>query len=738
MATIVTRAGKGSPLTNAEVDANFLNLNAELATKQGTLVSGTSIKTVNGQSVLGSGNIQIDGGVTSFNTRTGAITLSSGDVTGALGFTPYNATNPSGYITSSGSISGNAATATALQTARTINGVSFNGTADVTISDGTKLPLAGGTMTGGLTVGGNLGLSGNPGGVRVISPTAGTNTTLVLEGASTTGASANIELTSDNLIFLDGTQSRFRSQDASVSFLNISSGATNVLTGALQQQGNQVLHAGNYTSYAPSLTGSGASGTWAINISGSSASTTGNAATATALQTARAINGTNFNGSANITTANWGTARTLTVGSTGKSVNGSANVAWTLAEIGAAATSHTQPISSITGLIEGTTFSGTYPVMFSIDGNTRVFTNSNITYTGATNTLTAPNFSGALSGNATTATTLQTARTINGVSFNGSANITLPTVNTSGNQTISGTKTFTGLVEMGGSGTISTPSVLIEGNNAGTGAVALGVLMGTTSSARNLITASNSNGVVFRVRGDGQTVGTFSGALSGNATTATTLQTARSINGVSFNGSANITVADATKVPLAGGTMTGTLTVPNLTVSSTLSVRAAIDLADNDILRLGSSDDWEFFHNGTANYMDLNVGNLIIRDNSTTRFTFGRTTGSLTATGNITAYSDERLKKDWTTLPADFIERLATTKSGTYTRTDIGDRQAGASAQDWQALLPEVVSVGSDDQKTLSLAYGNAALVSAIELAKRLLELEKEFAVLKEAVRGPG
>jgi hypothetical protein len=38
--------------------------------------------------------------VASFNTRTGAVTLSSGDVTGALGFTPYNSTNPSGYISS--------------------------------------------------------------------------------------------------------------------------------------------------------------------------------------------------------------------------------------------------------------------------------------------------------------------------------------------------------------------------------------------------------------------------------------------------------------------------------------------------------------------------------------------------------------------------------------------------------------------------------------------------------------
>jgi len=39
--------------------------------------------------------------------------------------------------------------------------------------------------------------------------------------------------------------------------------------------------------------------------------------------------------------------------------------------------------------------------------------------------ISASTFTGALSGNATTATTLQTARTINGVSFNGSANITV-------------------------------------------------------------------------------------------------------------------------------------------------------------------------------------------------------------------------------------------------------------------------------------------------------------------------
>ena len=61
----------------------------------------------------------------------------------------------------------------------------------------------------------------------------------------------------------------------------------------------------------------------------------GNAASATKLQTARTINGTSFNGTANITTANWGTARNISITdgtntSTAVSVNGSANVSLNL------------------------------------------------------------------------------------------------------------------------------------------------------------------------------------------------------------------------------------------------------------------------------------------------------------------------------------------------------------------------------------------------------------------------
>ena len=69
----------------------------------------------------------------------------------------------------------------------------------------------------------------------------------------------------------------------------------------------RILDTNNYTSYTVTKTGSGASGTWGISVSGSSASCTGNAATATKLATARTISLTGsvtgsgtFDGSGNL------------------------------------------------------------------------------------------------------------------------------------------------------------------------------------------------------------------------------------------------------------------------------------------------------------------------------------------------------------------------------------------------------------------------------------------------------
>jgi hypothetical protein len=138
----------------------------------------------------------------------------------------------------------------------------------------------------------------------------------------------------------------------------------------------------------------------------------------------------------------------------------------------------------------------------------------------------------ALTGNASTATTLQTARTINGVSFNGSADITV--------------------------------------------AAAAGTLTGTTLASNVTASSLTSVGTLANLTVTNPITGSVtgsSGSTTGNAATATALQTARNINGVSFNGTADITVA------AAAGTLTGTTLASNVVSSSLTSVGTLTTLA---------------------------------------------------------------------------------------------------------------------------------------------------------------
>ncbi|NZC99654.1 tail fiber protein [Escherichia coli] len=203
---------------------------------------------------------------------------------------------------------------------------------------------------------------------------------------------------------------------------------------------------------------------------------------------------------------------------------------------------------------------------------------------------------GSLNGNAATATKLQTARTIGGVSFDGSANIDLPGVNTTGNQNTTGnaataTKLATARningVKFDGSGDININTLVsrgrvtaLSGSTQGTAGIQMyeaynnsypttygNVLHMKGASAAGegelLIGWSGTSGahapVFIRSRRD-NTDAAWSGwaqvytsrdsipgvnatgnqNTTGNAATATKLQTARTINGVSFDGSKNI------------------------------------------------------------------------------------------------------------------------------------------------------------------------------------------------------
>jgi hypothetical protein len=263
---------------------------------------------------------------------------------------------------------GNAATATALQTARTIGGVSFNGTANINLPG---VNTAGNQNTTGsaasLTTARAINGTNFNGTAAITTANWGTDRTLSYTGDVTGSASVNgganvaFAMTLANSGVTAGTYTKF-TVDAKG---RVTAGDTLVsadlptYTGSITS--SQVTTALGFTPYNDT------------NPSGfitSSASITGNAATATTLQTARTINGTSFNGSANVTTANWGTARTLsfTGDVTGSaSVNGSANVATAMTLANSGVTAGTYTFSTVTVDAKGrvtSAASGQAPVAF--------------------------------------------------------------------------------------------------------------------------------------------------------------------------------------------------------------------------------------------------------------------------------------------------------------------------------------------------------------------------------------
>ncbi len=99
----------------------------------------------------------------------------------------------------------------------------------------------------------------------------------------------------------------------------------------------------------------------------------------------------------------------------------------------------------------------------------------------------------------------------------------------------------------------------------------------------------------------------------------------------------------------------------------------------------------------------------------------------------VQATSDESVKTNWRDIDSDFVYKLATAKIGIYDRTDIELTQAGVSAQSWQKILPETVLNNQDG--LLSVNYGNAALVSAVKLAEKVVEQEKRIEELEKLVK---
>jgi hypothetical protein len=100
--------------------------------------------------------------------------------------------------------------------------------------------------------------------------------------------------------------------------------------------------------------------------------------------------------------------------------------------------------------------------------------------------------------------------------------------------------------------------------------------------------------------------------------------------------------------------------------------------------------------------------------------------GSIVAAGNVTAYSDIRIKANVETIPGA-LDKLDQIRGVTYTRTDLDDKEqryAGVIAQEIEAVLPEAVR----DLGNIKAVDYNATIALLIQAVK---ELQTEVETVK-------
>lgn len=256
----------------------------------------------------------------------------------------------------------------------------------------------------------------------------------------------------------------------------------------------------------------------------------------------------------------------------------------------------------------------------------------------------------------------------------------------------------------------------ISGSINGTAASISGYNNPTTSATANTIVYRDGNGDDYRRYGFAEYFN-MSHGVSG-ATTDTVFYSSpdnyiRKNNATGFRASLNVPTR-------TGGDASGTWSI-NVTGSSgstTNATNATNTAITNDTTT--NSTHYVTFVSSTSGNLPQKI--------SSTKLTFNPSTGALSST-TVAGSSDARLKKNWRELAPDFLEQLAKVKAGVYDRTDLELTQVGVPAQDLQPVLPNAVL--EDAEGMLSVAYGNAALVAAIKLAERVVELERRLAALE-------
>ena len=324
-----------------------------------------------------------------------------------------------------------------------------------------------------------------------------------------------------------------------------------------------------------------------------------------------------------------------------------------------------------------------------------------------------------------------------------------------------------------GAGVDVTGNITVTGNVDGKDISALGIT-GTTLDNGVTATTQSASDNSTKVATTAYTDTAISNLVDSSPSTLNTLNELAAALGDDANFSTTVTNSIATKLPLAGGTLTGALTGTKLTLVDNGASSPILNIKTDDGspwgLRIGndpysSSDSHGFmgYQNNDGNlYFDL-YGNSVYENwyfrqsNGSTTYTsihldtsgavnlnYGGSTkgyttssgwsvnGNMVATGNVTAYSDARLKENVETIN-DALGICGKLRGVSYKWKDMDKTDIGVIAQEVETVLPDIVltnyhkEADGTETEIKSVDYGKitSVLINAIN------ELKAEVDALK-------
>jgi hypothetical protein len=138
----------------------------------------------------------------------------------------------------------------------------------------------------------------------------------------------------------------------------------------------------------------------------------------------------------------------------------------------------------------------------------------------------------------------------------------------------------------------------------------------------------------------------------------------------------------------------------------------------------GTNVNGTYWESNNMRYQNIgDFSHTFYKNNTTVLFTIA-TTGTVTAVGDVVAYSDKKLKKNIKTLDGSKVYEM---RGVSFDRIDTNKASSGVIAQEIQKVAPELIDKSKDG--TLGVAYGNLTgyLIEAIkELEARVKELENK------------